>query len=123
MKDLTFDEAKAAPSIVMALYALGVAKMPVSSSMLTEAMEKHPEYFPDEIAYQKKCQKVPQFVWDAYHKEVAKAFKEAYAGIETGIVAIARTDLIKTASAEYQKRSRVISEEYLGKYGLGDYTI
>lgn len=78
MKDLTNKELEVAPTIVQFLYIRAWMKEPVGSSMIDEAMEKHPEYFPDEIEHRRKYALIPQQVHDAYFEEWREMHQEVY---------------------------------------------
>jgi len=69
MKDLTYKELENAPSIVKFLYLRAMAKEPVGSSMIEEAIKDYPEYFPDELEHRRKWVLIPQQVHDDYWKE------------------------------------------------------
>jgi hypothetical protein len=63
-------EMKDIPAIIQYLWAASMSKMPVGSSTLDEAMEKHPEYFPEEVEYCRKMSMVPKQVHDAHMTEL-----------------------------------------------------
>lgn len=54
MKVLSGKELWDAPSIVQFIYVMSVAKQPLGSQMIEEAMSKHPEYFQDELEHRRK---------------------------------------------------------------------
>ena len=54
MKYLTLDEFCKAPVLVQFLYAKAMMQQPVGMEMINEGIEKHPEYFPDEIEHRRK---------------------------------------------------------------------
>lgn len=58
------------PGIIQFLWAASVSKMPVGTKMLDEAMEKHPEYFTEELEYRRKMALVPQQVHDAHIEDL-----------------------------------------------------
>lgn len=57
---------------------MGVTNMPVSSKILEEAIAENPEYFPDEVEYRAKWDKIPQHVHDNYQKEMDALKSEVY---------------------------------------------
>ena len=60
MKDLTYKELLEAPAKVRFLYTMAVAKQPVGSQMIEDAIKESPEYFPDELEHRRKWELIPQ---------------------------------------------------------------
>ena len=69
MKDLTYKELLESPARVQFLYTMAMAKQPVSSQMIEDAIKESPEYFPDELENRRKWALIPQQVHDDYWKE------------------------------------------------------
>jgi len=76
MKDLTTKEFFEAPSRVQYIYTMGMMKQPIGSSLYNEAIEEHPEYFPDVIEHRKKWAVIPQKTHDDYWEEYWALDKE-----------------------------------------------
>lgn len=71
LKELTTEEFKNLPVLMLHLYVSAAIKWPVSTTMSEEALEKYPEYYPEEVEYRRKWALVPQHVHDEYLKEMA----------------------------------------------------
>ena len=78
MKNLTPIEFENAPSIVIFLYLCETLKKPVGSKILEQALEEHPEYFPDIVEHRAKWDKIPQQIHDDYEKEYLELDKELH---------------------------------------------
>lgn len=78
MKNLSHEELLKAPTEVQFLYLRAVAKEPVGSKMIEDAMRDHPEYFPDELEHRRKYALIPQSVHDSYMEEWSALQKEIY---------------------------------------------
>jgi len=64
------------PELVLRVWAFSVGGSPVPSSLFEEAITKHPEHFPKEVAEREKWGKIPQEVHDAYYNEHYEERKE-----------------------------------------------
>jgi len=69
MKDLTYKELLEAPARVQFIYTMAMAKQPVGSQIIEDAIKESPEYFPDELEHRRKWALIPQQVHDDYWKE------------------------------------------------------
>lgn len=76
MKKLTEEELINAPTEVMMIYMNGLYNLPISFSTSNDAIEKYPEYFPEEVEYNNKWKVIPQEVHDNYWKEYRELDKE-----------------------------------------------
>lgn len=68
MKPLTEDELLKAPEIVQHIYICSLWSIPIGSGLYKEALDKYPEYFPEEIKRREKWLSVK----DDYLKEFDK---------------------------------------------------
>ena len=129
MNKLSYKEFEDAPEIVKYLHIAAFYKIPVGSSLYEDAMEKHPEYFSEEIERKKKWEAIPQDVRDAYFKELCKTEDEVfdklpYAGM--GILfyaqhpkeADAHSKSWEKANKELNPIRRKIHDKYFAKYGI-----
>ena len=78
MKYLTPKEFSKAPAKIQWLYTMALAKQPIGSSTLENAIKEHPEYFPDELEHRRKYDLIPQQVHDDYWKEWRVLIDEMY---------------------------------------------
>lgn len=68
MRDLTAKEFWDAPPLIQYIITVGNFQQFIGISTYDEAIEKYPEYFPDEIEHRRKRSLVPKEVDDAYFK-------------------------------------------------------
>lgn len=61
-----------APPLIQFIYAASIAKQPIGSGVFNEALEKHPEYFHEEVEHRRKWALVPQSIKDSYFNDVLK---------------------------------------------------
>lgn len=47
----------------------------VSLTAFEECLDKHPEYFPEEVAHRKKWERIPGWVHEVYQKTIMDAFE------------------------------------------------
>lgn len=76
MKKLTEKELQEAPNDVQYVYMCSIINHPIGINTYQEAVKKHPEYFPEEVEYNKKWNLIPQEVHDSYWKEYLELDKE-----------------------------------------------
>ncbi len=84
MKNLTTEQFKKAPAIVQNIYIAGFAKQFVSVKTMNEAIEQHPEYFPDEVEHRRKWALIPPEVHDSYWKEYSAIEEEFFNNAPSG---------------------------------------
>lgn len=128
MKELTYQELLEAPHIVQFLYVRGIFQQAVGSKMLNEAIEKHPEYFPDEVQLRQKWSLIPQRVHDAYLYEIEQMRKAVFKDMppSKGILGwLDDPEGYKAWREAYDKfrpieetREKEIHKKYYGPYGL-----
>lgn len=124
MKDLLPGEFEKAPVPIQYLYICAMNNVPVGSSILDEAMENHPEYFPDELAYRAKWDAVPQEVHDAYAEEYAELMKmlPQSPGLMKLVTGGEEAEEYFRKEEEVGKEFRLLSKElydkYYGPYGI-----
>lgn len=113
MKNLSWDEIKDAPPIIGQVYMCGMMNIPIGSSIYEKAIQKHPEYFPEEVEHRKKWDSVPQQIKDAYSAELYKIldkYREAAPSLGNhGILAQIRDTKAKKqlkAWQEYMDKTR-----------------
>jgi len=70
-------KSKDLPALVEYIHLMGVMKIPIGSSLFDEALEKHPEHFPEHVARRKAWDSIPQEVHDLYSNECAIERKKA----------------------------------------------
>lgn len=75
MKKLTEQELCDAPRLIQHIYTFGFLEKPIGLSTYEEALEKYPEYFPQEIEHRKKWDAIPQKVHDDYWQEYTELNK------------------------------------------------
>lgn len=76
MKDLTEKEFLESPGKVQYIYMMGVIEQPISLGTYEDAIQEHPEYFPDETERRKKWNAIPKAVHDKYWEEYWRIHKE-----------------------------------------------
>ena len=81
MKWLTDKQFLEAPARVQFIYTMAMAKQPVGSKMIKDAIKESPEYFPDELEHRRKWALIPQQVHDDYWKEREILRAEMYKGM------------------------------------------
>lgn len=69
MRDLTSEELTQAPTIVQFIYLNSMMGLPVGISSLNDAIEQHPEYFPDEVEHRNKWEAIPDTIHKQYWDE------------------------------------------------------
>lgn len=128
MKDLTTKEFFEAPSRVQYIYIMGIMKQPIGSSLYNEAIEEHPEYFPDVIEYRKKWVVIPQKAHNDYWEEYWVLDKEVMKNVpdSKGIVHWASnpSDYVEW-NKEYTKAKekgkplyQELHKKFYSKYGI-----
>jgi hypothetical protein len=128
MKDLTIEELEKAPFEIQYLYIMGISNQSVGITIFEEAIEKYPEYFPDEVEYRKKWALIPQEIHDAYWKEYWKLDKEIYKDIPPSkglMYLINNTDEAKewkkkwnSANKKAEPLKKKLHKKYYSKYGI-----
>lgn len=124
MKALLPGEFKGAPVSIQYLYICAMNDFPVGSSILDEAMENHPEYFPDELAQRAKWDAIPSEVHDAYAKEYVELMKmlPQSPGLLKLAVGGEEADEYfrkeKKVGKEFESLSRELHDKYYGPYGI-----
>jgi len=129
MKDLTAKEFDEAPDLIQYTYTMCALKQPLGSSIIDEAIEKYPEYFPDEVEQQKKWASVPQQVKDAYFEEYQKLLEDIYKDVPhvgKGILFYAthpeedaeHSKGWDEATKKGQPLLKALHDKYFGKYGI-----
>lgn len=129
MKDLTLKELQEAPPVVMYVYMAAVSKIPIGSQILNEAMEKHPEYFPEETELGLKWKAVPEYVQQNYHKELFNLYEEIEKDNpvqEKGLMFFAQNPgameksmaFHKDTRGRYLVKAKEIHQKYLSSYGI-----
>ena len=78
MKNLSYQEIEDAPSKIQFLYISSMLHQPVGMKTVDDAMRDHPEYFPDELEYQRKYALIPESVHEQYDKEKALLHARIY---------------------------------------------
>lgn len=130
MKDLTYKELLEAPARVQFLYTMAIAKQPVGSQMIEDAIKESPEYFPDELEHRRKWALIPQTVHDEYWAEREQLRTECYKamppskGISGWAMDESKEDYNNWNTA-YQKCREIekplaeaIYKKYYGQYGI-----
>jgi hypothetical protein len=128
MKNLTVDEFMNAPHIVQYVCMSGITGNPIGANTLNEAIENHPEYFPDEIEHRRKWNAIPQEVHDAYLKdrvlldvEISNNIPPSRGicgwiddpeGYEEWTLALCK------ATATYSPKRKEIHDKHYAKYGI-----
>lgn len=72
-KEIRFEDY---PHLIKYLYVASKMKFTVGSNQVEEAMEKHPEYFVEELERRRKWDSIPQEVHDDYWKEYSEKDEE-----------------------------------------------
>lgn len=79
MKELTTEEFSEAPNRVQYIHMCAHQNIPIGMSILDEAIDKYPEYFPDEVEHIRKWAAVPEELKDEYFKKCAEIHREVFA--------------------------------------------
>lgn len=94
MKDLSWEEQHSAPPLVIQIYWMARVGIPIGISLHDEAIEKHPEYFPEEVELRKKWALVPKKLEEQWLNKVVainRKYREAAPPLpEGGLMAIVR---------------------------------
>ncbi len=78
MKNLTTNEFFEAPALVQWIYTCAINNAPIGSSTHEEAIEKHPEYFLEEVEHRRKWASVPEELKEKYytkHRQIEKDYE------------------------------------------------
>ena len=128
MKDLTVEQLEKAPSIVQYLYVASFMKQPVGGKTIDEAMEKHPEYFPDEVEHRRKWALIPQEVHDNYWEEYWNIEKELFKDVppSEGLMAMCNntekyqiwSKAWNIANEKAKPLRKKLHEKFYSKYGI-----
>ena len=128
MKDLTYKEFLQSPVRVQFLYAMAIAKQPVGSKMIKDAIKETPEYFLDELEHKRKWELIPQQVHDNYRKEREILRTEMYKEMPPSKGILGWIDDPKGYeewSIAYEKFSKVekpfaaaLHKKFYGQYGI-----
>ena len=117
------------PNLIIYLYAKSVTNGPVSMKLYEEALEKHPEFVPVEIANRKKGKAMPEEVHDSYYAEKEAVRKDCFANLPEvggGLLAWAEgTEDFKKwheeyviSDKKYKPLEKEIHQKYYKKYGI-----
>ncbi len=124
LEDMTMEDFEKSPGLIQHIFVAGICNRPIGMSLYEEAIEKHPEYFPEEIEYKKKWDAIPQSVHDEYWKEYWEKDKEIKKDLPeaTGLVGAMNNDdyhqaLKKTYPARDKMRNN-LHKKYYSKYGI-----
>lgn len=131
-----------APRDVQYIRMMASIGQPIGITFYKEALEKYPEYFQEEIAYNQRWEEIPREVKDAYHNELyncggkeitpAMGLFELMEEAETRVIKpLAFEDIPATLESMWESRQRQESQEkerkqrkkelfdkYFSKYGL-----
>jgi hypothetical protein len=128
----TPEEFAQAPGIIQHVYVCAINGIPMGASTYREAMEKHPEYFEDEIAHNKIWNTIPDSVKDQYYEELDRATseiiksetpkKEVFDLTNPFEEAVRIMEERERLSAEqnkmFENKKRELHQKYFGSYGL-----
>jgi len=77
MKNLTWEALHKAPALVYQVRMCSMMGIPIGLSLYEEALEKHPEYFPEEVEHLRKWNSVPEKLKDEHYEE-SRAIDEKF---------------------------------------------
>lgn len=128
MKSIPLNEILEAPLTVREVYFSVIVGMPVSASKYKQAINNHPQYFPDEVEHKRKYDLIPQSVHDAYLKELQETIGVIHADLpKTGgwLSLINNSGESDKWHSEYDKirkkekaELKRLHEKYYSKYGI-----
>ena len=133
MRELSWEEIQKAPPLVQQVQMCAMMNIPIGSSAYEEAIEKHPDYFPEEVEHRRKWASVPQEVKDAHDAEAKIIFNKYWEAAPPlgnhGLIAQIRdTEAKKQLKAwqAYNDKTRPLQKKeeddlydrYFNEYGL-----
>lgn len=124
LEEMTIDDFNNAPYLVQYIYACSINNYPIGISMYDEALENHPEYFPDEVEHKRKWDAIPQIVHDNYFEEFWEKKKEIEKDLPpaTGIVGYMNNDEYHKKREKLQpkvnKMEKNLHKKHYSKYGI-----
>ena len=127
MKDITSTDVKQIPGIVLQIYVNSMCNIPISISTYNEAIEKYPEYFPDEVEHKKKYDAIPKHIHDQYLQEMSELFENYFHHLPNkGMLCRINnqeedTDWKKKFDEEngkYSEAEKIIHDKYYGSYDI-----
>ena len=117
MRDLTPEEFDEAPHIIQVLYMHGVQKMPVGMGMFDEAVDKHPEYFPETNALREKWATIPEEEQKEYRDKLWEISQKNSHGL--GIIySINNPDECEELFRKSKEEQKPIHEAFFKKHGI-----
>lgn len=128
-KTLTNKQFEEAPAEVQNVYIHALCKIPIGTSNFNEAVEKYPEYFPEETELRRKWAAVPQEIQDTYWEEYKKLDKEIYKDVPhkgKGLLFFANNPkedkehsiAWNKANEKSKPLKRALHNKYFSKYGI-----
>lgn len=78
MRPISVQEFRKSPPLVRTLYTMCMCNVPVSPTMMDEAIEKHPYYFPDEIKAREEWDSISLETHEKFNKELSEAHETIF---------------------------------------------
>jgi hypothetical protein len=114
-----------APAKVQFLRVAAMCKTPVGSKIYNEAIEEHPEYFPEEVEYRRKQALIPESVREAHSKgwaEIVSALNKEFPKGQGISWAIENHEEWSRINDERKKKElplmKALHEKHYSKYGI-----
>ena len=127
-KGFDYKSIEDAPAIIKFILYSAYTGTPIGSKMLDEAVEKHPEYFPDIVEYRRKRELVPEEVDAEYWSEYNKLHDEIFKDVppSTGLMSMCNnTDEFQAFNKAYKNADKIFEplnkelyKKFYSKYGL-----
>ena len=124
LEELTWERLENAPSLVQFIWACSINKRPIGMSLYDEAIEKHPEYFPEEVEHRRKWDLIPEEVHEAYRKEYWEMVNEIEKDLpeKTGLMGAVFNDEYHKEWSKLQplirEKEKEIHNKHYKKYGI-----